>query len=680
MLLLVLVAGCAVEQGKVYVKDGKRYGVTASKIWRDRWWNFYERGSSYAAGGFWDEAISDFQAAIRQRDDDQRRARTYGLHFADYFPHRELGIIYYRTKRHVQAIRELETSLGTVESAKAKFYLNKARAFDLQQSGRDTAPPSITLTTPVDGALTNRFTVTVTGRAEDDTYVASITVNGRPRFIELAEPRLPLHREIALRDGSNAITIVATDLMGRQARKRITVHLDRHGPLVSLDSFELRGTPPTQHVRLEGAVVDRSGVSRFTLAGKTVPLGAGTEWQFRQQVPVASGTRSVPFEVRDKAGNITRGEITLVPPAPQPVREGKPATHLLPRWAVLHAGTVLTDLPTYHTAAADVLARRDRHAPVIKLHGLTDRVTIYDGALYLEGQVSDASAIVAFSVNGESLWRRQAVQLFFGQNVQLQPGENRFVFEAVDEAGNIARRTLVVRREIRRVKQVGSRLRVSLLPFAKRGAASVLSDAVYDNLFNVLVNQGRFDLVERQQLDSALRELRLSQTDLVEEESAVKTGKIMAAEGMLFGSVTETPRSLEVLARFIDVETSLVLAAVDVYGEELTLPNLQTLMEGMAWKLRRHFPLVEGLVLDTTGKVLWTDLRKEHGIKRYMKLIVYRAGEEVQHSGTGRLLHKPEVILGEARITAVSDNLSEATLLSSQRAGNVHESDKVITK
>jgi hypothetical protein len=278
------------------------------------------------------------------------------------------------------------------------------------------------------------------------------------------------------------------------------------------------------------------------------------------------------------------------------------------------------------------------------------------------------------------LWRRKAVELFFGQNVRLQRGENTFVFEAVDEAGNVARRTLVVRREIRRVKQVGSRLRVSLLPFAKRGAASVLSEAVYDNFFNVLVNQGRFDLVERQQLEAALRELRLSQTDLVDETTAVKTGKIMAAEGMLFGSVTETPRSLEVLARFIDVETSLVLAAVDVYGEELTLPHLQTLMEGMAWKLRRHFPLVEGLVLDTTGKVLWTDLSKGHGIKRYMKLIVYRAGEEVQHPGTGRLLHKPEVILGEARITAVSDDVSEATLLSSQWVGNVHESDKVITK
>ena len=50
--LLLSVIGCAVERGKVYVKDGVRYGVTSGQIWRDRWWNYYERGVSYAAGEF----------------------------------------------------------------------------------------------------------------------------------------------------------------------------------------------------------------------------------------------------------------------------------------------------------------------------------------------------------------------------------------------------------------------------------------------------------------------------------------------------------------------------------------------------------------------------------------------------------------------------------------------------
>ena len=121
LLLLLLMAGCAVETGKVYIKDGKPYGVTSSLVWRGQWWNFFERGSSYAEGEFWPDAMADFQAAIRQREADQRQARTYGLHFLDYFPHRELGIVYYHLGRYPDAIQELDTSLRTAETGRAKF-------------------------------------------------------------------------------------------------------------------------------------------------------------------------------------------------------------------------------------------------------------------------------------------------------------------------------------------------------------------------------------------------------------------------------------------------------------------------------------------------------------------------------------------------------------------------------
>ena len=145
LLFLLGVVGCAVERGKVYVKDGKQYGVTLSQIWRGRWWNHYERGISYADGEFWDEAIADLQAALAQRQEDQRRARTYGLHFLDYFPHRELGIVYYRLARYLEAIHELETSLRSEETAKAKFYLNRTRTSLLEQTRHDTTPPRIVL-------------------------------------------------------------------------------------------------------------------------------------------------------------------------------------------------------------------------------------------------------------------------------------------------------------------------------------------------------------------------------------------------------------------------------------------------------------------------------------------------------------------------------------------------------
>ena len=109
-LLILCLSGCAVEQGNVYQKGGKKYGVTPEMTWREKWWDYYQRGVSYAEGEYWQEAIADFQAAIRKRQNDERQARTYGLHFLDYFAHRDLGIVYYRLKQFPEAIAELEKS------------------------------------------------------------------------------------------------------------------------------------------------------------------------------------------------------------------------------------------------------------------------------------------------------------------------------------------------------------------------------------------------------------------------------------------------------------------------------------------------------------------------------------------------------------------------------------------
>ena len=173
VLVLLSIGGCTVEQGKVYVVDGKPYCV-ASGIWRDKWWQNYERGLSCAEGKFWDEAVASFRAAldVTRGQNDRWRVNTYGVRFIDdYFPHRELGIVYYQLGRYEEAQRELELSLRSTETAKAKFYLNKVRSTLLQTTRRDTSPPRIILDSPPDNFLTNNLRVVVTGHAEDDTYV-----------------------------------------------------------------------------------------------------------------------------------------------------------------------------------------------------------------------------------------------------------------------------------------------------------------------------------------------------------------------------------------------------------------------------------------------------------------------------------------------------------------------------
>jgi len=108
-------------------KNGRLYGVLDAGLFPYKWWDYYKRALSFAEGGFWNEAELDMKEAVRQRGKDQRRARTYAHNFIDYFPHRELGIIYYSQGRFHEAVDELTASLSTAASPRTEIYLGLAK-------------------------------------------------------------------------------------------------------------------------------------------------------------------------------------------------------------------------------------------------------------------------------------------------------------------------------------------------------------------------------------------------------------------------------------------------------------------------------------------------------------------------------------------------------------------------
>ena len=99
------------------------------------------------------------------------------MHFTDYFAHRELGAAYYHLGRYEDALKELDTSLSTVDTGKAKFYINKVRKALIEASNEDTAPPSIDVASLAEGEVTNSFKLKLEGEVADDTYAEKIAVN-----------------------------------------------------------------------------------------------------------------------------------------------------------------------------------------------------------------------------------------------------------------------------------------------------------------------------------------------------------------------------------------------------------------------------------------------------------------------------------------------------------------------
>ena len=112
-----------------------------------------------------------------------------------------------------------------------------------------------------------------------------------------------------------------------------------------------------------------------------------------------------------------------------------------------------------------------------------------------------------------------------------------------------------------------------------------------DMLISELSTNGAIRVLERDQLQQLAKERELSATGRVDRESAVRIGKILGADHMIFGGfVTDTRGAIRIDARAVNVETSQVEHVETVSGRQ---QELLSLVNELAGKLNRGMKLPE---------------------------------------------------------------------------------------
>ena len=97
---------------------------------------------------------------------------------------------------------------------------------------------------------------------------------------------------------------------------------------------------------------------------------------------------------------------------------------------------------------------------------------------------------------------------------------------------------------------------------------------IQEKMTSALANQGVFRVIERQQLEKVMAEQKLQMSGLIDNSSAVEIGKMLGADGIMVGSVTEYGRTiypkarLTINVRVIEVETGLVKWATEIKGRK----------------------------------------------------------------------------------------------------------------
>jgi hypothetical protein len=616
--------------------------VALPQVFRGTWWDHYERGLKYAEAGAWKSAIADFRSARSQRDKEDRAARTYGVAFIEYFPVRELGIALYHEGQYKAAVEALERSLAGYPTAKAAYYYNLARGALLRQAAADPRPPRIKIDAPADGLLTNVLTMEVRGTAESKNQVAGVDVNGEAQIIDAAVASQPFTQITRLAPGPNAIQVRARDLLGQETRATVNVLVDREGPGVVID----RATRTGSHIRLEGSVFDNVRLGPLSINGQAATVGTGTESSFAIDVPVTATAFSI--EAADAVGNVTRVRL----PIPADLRQSSRGAE--PEIVTVAWTPPRRQLPSF---------LRGGPALAVEMEALPAEVQ--QDSISVSWIVTSTTPLASVKINEEAKTLRQTEAgkpQIFSHILALVDGPNEVTVTATDRAGNTVAKTARIVRKVEEVEQIGSRLAIAVMPFAYKGQPTDAYGGAFESLVSELVNQGRFKVVSRDQLEHILRELKLSATALVDQATAVRAGKLAAAEAIVVVTVNEAAKTVEAYVQLINTETTTVLAARDVFDPDKAPGTARAKMRELAAKLKQEYPLVGGSVVQVSNQRVAVGMGSAKKVRPDMKIIVYQEGEPLVDPQTKAVLDRNVESLGEGLLKDVRPQVSFAAM------------------
>jgi len=248
----------------------------------------------------------------------------------------------------------------------------------------DDIPPWILVQTPGNGTLTNASSVRVSGTCEPG---AAVNVSGLR-----AQVTADGHWNVVvpLEEGENIIIAEATDRGNNAAPAAITVISDTARPDLVLYTPKDGLLTNNPYLNVTGSAPDRSATLKVN--GATVPCGP--DGAFSAEVELFEGENHIIIECRDAAGNLNS----------------------------------ISHLVTLDTAAPELVITDPENGTLTR-----------EPALTLSGRAEAGSVV---TVNGGPVNLNGGGFLIHGT---LAEGENVFVFQSRDRAGNTATASVTVR-------------------------------------------------------------------------------------------------------------------------------------------------------------------------------------------------------------------------------------------
>jgi TolB-like protein len=113
---------------------------------------------------------------------------------------------------------------------------------------------------------------------------------------------------------------------------------------------------------------------------------------------------------------------------------------------------------------------------------------------------------------------------------------------------------------------------------------------------------GGVRIVERDKLDYLLREIKLAEDQKIDPATAVRVGKMLGAQLMVFGSITQLDgTNARMVVRVVDVETSEIVTTADREGKPNFVEMEKALVKDIAGKLNLALSKEAGATIEESA-------------------------------------------------------------------------------
>ena len=179
-------------------------------------------------------------------------------------------------------------------------------------------------------------------------------------------------------------------------------------------------------------------------------------------------------------------------------------------------------------------------------------------------------------------------------------------------------------------------------------------------LTTAFVNQGRFDVIERQALQKVMEEQQLGSAGVIDIDTAAELGRVLGATYIVTGAVISHRQGLDLNVKIIETESAAIKVADRLAAS--SIGPMSKKIGPFVDQLVNKFPL-RGFIIHQKDESFILDIGKSVGTKQGMQFEVYREGEIIKHPVSGEILGVEKIHTGKLQITEVQEKLAFARVI-----------------